>query len=70
MGTSLTSEPRTPDGFDGLGGPADFDLCGALTTEETESRGRPEVQRREPWVPLDRPYGIGRPGDEVQPGTA
>jgi hypothetical protein len=60
-GPPLHAEPRTPDGFDGVGGPAEFDLCRALTTEEIEQQLARKSSDANCGFPSPGSYGIGRP---------
>ena len=60
-GPPLHAEPRTPDGFDGVGGPTDFDLCRALTTEEIEQQLARKSSDANRGFPSPGSYGIGRP---------
>jgi hypothetical protein len=67
----LHAEPRAPDGFDGVGGPADFDLCRALTTEEIEQQLARKSSDANRGFPSPGSYGIGRPGPlKLKPCTA
>ena len=70
-GPPLHAEPRTPDGFDGVGGPADFDLCRALTTEEIEQQLARKSSDANRGFPSPGSYGIGRPSPlKLKPCTA
>jgi hypothetical protein len=60
-GRRLHAEPRTPDGFDGVGGPADFDLCRRLTTEEIEQQLAWKSSDANRGFPSPGPYGMCRP---------
>jgi hypothetical protein len=60
-GPPLHAQPCTPDGFDGVGGPADFDLCRALTTEEIEQQLTRKSSDANRGFPSPGSYGIGRP---------
>ena len=67
----LHAEPRTPDGFDGVGGPADLDLCRALTTEEIEQQLARKSSDANRGFPSPGSYRVGRPSPlELEPCAA
>jgi hypothetical protein len=57
----LHAESRTPDGFDGVGGPADFDLCRALTTEQIEQQLARKSGDANRGFASPGSYRVGRP---------
>jgi hypothetical protein len=58
---ALHAEPDALDGFEGVGGPADFDLRRTLTTEEIEQQLAREAGDANRRSPSPRSYGFGRP---------
>ena len=61
-GSFLHTEPDTSNGLDGFGGPADFDVCRALTTEEINQQLARKSSDANRGFPSPGSYGVGRPG--------
>lgn len=70
-GTSLHTEPGTPDGVDGVGGSGDFDSCGVLPTEQIEQQLARMSGDANRGFPSPGSYRVGRPGPlEFEPCAA